>query len=77
MTLHQEFPHYDSLISGLKSNDKHFKHLFEKYETLNHKIHGLEATQIYTDDEILKMKSERLHLKDSIVKILQQNDKND
>jgi len=70
MTLHQEFPQYDSLITELKTSDNHFKKLFDEYESLNHKIHGIEATSIFTDDELNTMKIRRTHLKDELYRVL-------
>lgn len=71
MTLHQEFPQYDSLITELKTSDNHFKKLFDEYESLNHKIHGIEATAIFTDEELNKMRIRRTHLKDELYGILE------
>lgn len=70
MTLHQEFPQYDSLITELKTSNNHFKKLFDEYESLNHKIHGIEATSIFTDEELNTMKIRRTHLKDELYEIL-------
>ena len=70
MTLHQEFPQYDSLITELKTSNNHFKKLFDEYESLNHRIHGIEATSIFTDEELNTMRIRRTHLKDELYGIL-------
>lgn len=70
MTLHQEFSQYDSLITELKTSNNHFKKLFDEYESLNHRIHGIEATSIFTDEELNTMRIRRTHLKDELYGIL-------
>jgi uncharacterized protein YdcH (DUF465 family) len=70
MTLHQEFSQYDSLITELKTSNNHFKRLFDEYESLNHRIHGIEATSIFTDEELNTMRIRRTHLKDELYGIL-------
>ena len=41
-----------------------------EYEYVNHKIHGLETTGVYTDEELNLIRSERLQLKDKLYEIL-------
>jgi len=44
--------------------------MFDEYEDLNHKIHGVETTGVFTDDELNDMRSKRLHLKDELYEML-------
>jgi uncharacterized protein len=70
------FPEYRQLISELKNKDAHFTHLFEKHNALDQKIQNLEARiEHATEDEIEKLKKEKLHLKDEIYTILQKASK--
>jgi len=68
--LHHEFPEFDTKIHSLKVNDNHFKKLFDVYEELNHKIHGVESTGVYTDEELTSMRTNRLSLKDELYELL-------
>jgi len=68
--LHNEFPQFEDKIHEMKTNDTHFRKLFDEYEDLNHKIHGVESTGLFTDDELNEMRSRRLHLKDELYDIL-------
>lgn len=68
--LHHEFPQFEDKIHDMKMNDNHFRRLFDEYEDLNHKIHGVETTGLFTDDELNDMRSKRLHLKDELYEML-------
>ena len=68
--LHHEFPHFEDKIHTMKMNDNHFRKLFDEYEDLNHKIHGVESTGLFTDNELNDMRSKRLHLKDELYEML-------
>lgn len=68
--LHHEFPQYEEKIHELKMNDNHFRKLFDDYHHTNKEIHRLESSNIYIDDELNSLKSNRLHLKDQIFNIL-------
>jgi uncharacterized protein YdcH (DUF465 family) len=68
--LHNEIPQFEDKIHEMKTNDTHFRKLFDEYEDLNHKIHGVESTGLFTDDELNEMRSRRLHLKDELYDIL-------
>lgn len=69
--LHHEFPQHESKIHDLKMNDKHFKKLFDEYHYINKQIHGVETTQVFTDDELNEMRKKRLHLKDQLLGIIE------
>lgn len=45
------------------------KHLEDEHQRLDKKIDGLEHTGAFQDEHINKMKKQRLHLKDDIVKL--------
>ncbi|HRQ57959.1 MAG TPA: YdcH family protein [Azoarcus taiwanensis] len=61
------FPEYRDLITRLKHNDRHFTHLFEKHNELDHKIHNIETHVVPgTDLEVEVMKKEKLAIKDQI-----------
>jgi uncharacterized protein YdcH (DUF465 family) len=68
--LHHEFPQFEEKIHDLKMSNNHFRRLFDEYEDLNHKIHGVESTGLFTDNNINDMKSKRLHLKDELYEML-------
>jgi len=68
--LHHEFPQFEEKIHDLKVSDNHFRNLFDEYEDLNHKIHGVESTGIFTDDELNQMRAKRLNLKDELYEML-------
>lgn len=68
--LHHEFPQFEDKIHDMKMSDNHFRKLFDEYEDLNHKIHGVETTGLFTDDELNDMRSKRLHLKDELYEML-------
>lgn len=69
--LYHEFPNLHDKIQDLKLNDGHFKKMFDEYHQLDHKIHGLESTEVYTDDELKNLRTKRAHLKDRLFEILQ------
>lgn len=71
--LHHEFAEYDSLIHELKVSDNHFKKLFDEYHQVNKDIHRIEASEVYTNDELNELRSQRLHLKDKLYHILKEN----
>jgi uncharacterized protein YdcH (DUF465 family) len=68
--LHAEFPEFDEKIHELKVSNNHFRKLFERYENLNHKIHGLETTGIFDDTELKELRTQRVGLKDELYNIL-------
>ena len=67
------FPEYRALISQLKTTHPRFQSLFEKHNDLDHKITQLESSEGHGyGAELADMKKEKLHLKDEMYKILQQ-----
>jgi len=71
--LHHEFVEFDSLIHELKINNNHFKKLFDEYHQVNKDIHRIEVSEVYTNDELNELRSQRLHLKDKLYHILKEN----
>lgn len=66
-----EFPELHDKINELKTTDDHFKQMSDRYHQLDHKIRGLENSNVPTDDNhFTQLKLERLQLKDKIFNIL-------
>jgi uncharacterized protein YdcH (DUF465 family) len=74
--LHHEFVEYDQLIHDLKVSNNHFRKLFDEYHKVNKDIHRLESNEVYTDTELNKLRSQRIHLKDDLYQILKQKSNN-
>ena len=71
--LHHEFPQYESKIHDLKMSNNHFKKLFDEYHFIDKQIHGIESSQVFTDEELNEMRIKRLHLKDQLLGIIEEN----
>lgn len=69
--LHHEFPQHESKIHDLKVSDRHFRKIFDEYHFIDKQIHGIESTQVFTDDELNEMRKRRLHLKDQLLNIIE------
>ena len=69
--LHHEFPQYENQIHELKMGDSHFRKIFDEYHFIDKQIHGVESTQIFTDDELNEMRTRRVHLKDELLKMIE------
>jgi hypothetical protein len=48
---------------------KRIEHLEKEHATLDKKIDGLESTGAFQDELLNKLKKQRLHIKDDIVKL--------
>jgi hypothetical protein len=68
--LHHEFPEYEEAIHQLKTEDKHFKKMFDEYHIVNKDIHRIEASEVFTDEKIKELKVKRLALKDTLLEML-------
>lgn len=64
------FPEYRELISRLKIEDAHFSVLFQRHNELDHAVSREEARPAPDDNRLMKMKREKLHLKDEMHRIL-------
>ena len=70
--LHHEFPEFKDQIHKLKTNNAHFRRLFEEYHELNRQVVNMEneVTPVAnTTEEEAKLR--RLHLKDELYRMLQ------
>lgn len=66
------FHEYRDLISELKTTDRYFQTLFDKHNTLDQKIKGMEAKlEPGTPDEIEVLKKKKLAIKDELYALLQ------
>ena len=66
-----EFPEHKERIHELKMNDKHFQHLYDKYNDINNEIIKIEDGHLTPSDEYTEeLKVKRLHLKDELLNIL-------
>ncbi len=66
-----EFPEYQEKIHYLKTNDAHFRNLFDKYHQLEHQIHRINiGEEIMIDEKVHQLKTTLLHLKDDIYQFL-------
>ncbi|WP_220720607.1 YdcH family protein [Agarivorans litoreus] len=69
-----EFPEHRDKIHQLKVADSDFNSLAKRYHQLDHKIRGLEATQVPAEDQyFMQLKLQRVHLKQQIFNILSQS----
>ena len=67
------FPEYNDLIPRLKAEHPRFESLLEKHNALNQEISRREgANGSGYCEEVARLKKEKLHLKDQIFRILQQ-----
>ncbi|EAA9296951.1 YdcH family protein [Salmonella enterica subsp. enterica serovar Newport] len=64
------FPEYRELISRLKNEDAHFSVLFQRHNELDHEVSREEAHPAPDHMLLMKMKREKLHLKDEMHRIL-------
>ncbi|ECJ2362646.1 YdcH family protein [Salmonella enterica] len=64
------FPEYRELISRLKNEDAHFSVLFQRHNELDHEVSRGEAHPVPDHMLLMKMKREKLHLKDEMHRIL-------
>lgn len=66
-----ELPEYKDRIHELKTSDRHFANLFEKYHELDHQVKRIEeGIETPSDDFTEELKKERLQLKDELFNML-------
>jgi len=69
--LHHEFPQHAERIHDLKVGNAHFRKLFDEYHQVNKDIHRLETSEVYTDEELNRLRKKRLHLKEDLLGMLE------
>jgi len=71
--LAEEFPEHTALMHDLREKDAHFTKLSDAYHTINRAVHRAETdVEPTSDDHLVDMRKERLHLKDEIYRYLTQ-----
>lgn len=69
--LAHEFPDMKDAIHELKVKDRHFKRLFDEYETVAKELHrGGEGAGAISDEHAEGLKKKRLELKDALYAML-------
>lgn len=72
--LNEEFPQQLEQMAALRQSDAHFAKLADAYHTLNRAVHRAETDVEPTCDENMqKMRRERMALKDDIAAYLREN----
>ncbi|MCX7566721.1 DUF465 domain-containing protein [Sulfitobacter sp. F26169L] len=70
----EEFPQQAEQITALRQSDAHFDNLADRYHTVNRAIHRAETdVEPTSDDNMIKMRRERMVLKDEIYAYLREN----
>ena len=70
------FSDQQALVSQLRNSDPRFEALYNKHHRLDQEIAKLEGPNgAGYNDEVAKLKKEKLHLKDEMQKILQRSEK--
>ncbi len=65
------FPEYRDLITQLKTSDHHFSRLFDKHNTLDHRIRNMESRiEPGSHEDIETLKKEKLLIKDQLYQYL-------
>lgn len=65
------FPEFRDLITQLKTSDQQFSRLFEKHNTLDHRIRNMESRiEPASHGDIETLKKEKLLIKDQLYLIL-------
>lgn len=69
--LAEEFPQFKAKIHELKLGNRHFKRLFEDYESLDKEINSIEQDSKAVSDEYAEgLKKKRVKLKDELYTML-------
>lgn len=70
-TLLNEFPEHKDKIHSLKTENNHFRKLFDEYHDLDKQVYRMESGEEPTSDDTLEeLKKKRLHLKDQLYSII-------
>ena len=68
-----EFPEYREQIHELKTQDNHFRNLFDQYHEVNREVHRIEqGVEAHADEYTEDLKKKRLDLKDQLFDMLKQ-----
>ena len=71
--LHHEFPEMHDIIHVLKTENAHFRRLFDEYGDVVRELHGVsEGAGIISDERAESLKRQRLALKDQLFSIMNQ-----
>ena len=66
-----EFPEHHDKIHQLKTENHHFRKLFDDYHELDHQLLRIKTgIEIATDEALKELKSRSLHLKDELYKMI-------
>lgn len=66
-----EFPEHREKILTLQKQSNRFRKLYEEYHEADHHIHRIEeGVAATTDDHLNELRMKRVHLKDSLYKLL-------
>lgn len=69
--LTHEFPEYREKILTLQKQSNRFRKLFEDYQETDHQIYQIEEGGVATtDDHLNELRMKRVHLKDTVYKLL-------
>jgi len=67
-----EFPEFKEKIHELKTNNHHFRKLFDEYHEVDHEVHRIEqGTEATTDEVLNNLRMKRVQLKDELYRHLQ------
>ena len=66
-----EFPEYQEKIHQLKTEDEHFRELFDQYDELEHEVHRINnGEEAVIDEYAHEQKAKLLFMKDELLSIL-------
>ena len=71
--LAEEFPEHTEIMHDLRETDAHFTKLSDAYHSVNRAVHRAETdVEPTSEDHLVEMRKERMHLKDEIYRYLMQ-----
>lgn len=66
-----EFPELKEKVHALKMSNHHFHRIFNEYHEIDHQIHAIETgATVAIDEHLNELRRHRVHLKDSIFRML-------
>ena len=66
-----EFPEYQEKIHQLKTEDDHFRELFDQYHELEHEVHRINnGEEAVIDEYAHEQKAKLLFMKDELLSII-------